>query len=89
VYAFIEKCANAIAESGDDPSDAISELEPDCYTGELTAWLAARADHVYYLTEVLEEIDIKDGFQLLALAQQKQIQEIGFALILELEKVSE
>jgi len=85
-YAFVSKCADAISEH-DDPNDAITEIEPDIYTQDLTAWLHSRADHVYYLTEVLEESEVKDGFQLLAAAQQKQIQEIGFALVSALENV--
>ncbi len=89
VYGFVERCADAIA-GHDDPSDAVTEIEPDGYTSSLTSWLNARADHVHYLTEALEEgLDITDGFQLLAYAQQKQIQEVGFALISELEKISE
>ena len=86
-YAFISKCADAIADAADDLNDAITAIEPDVYTHNLTAWLNARVDHVYYLTEVLEESEIKDGFQLLAAAQQKQIQEIGFALISALKNV--
>lgn len=87
IYAFISKCADAIADAADDLNDAISAIEPDIYTHNLTAWLNARVDHVYYLTEVLQESEVKDGFQLLAAAQQKQIQEIGFALISALENV--
>jgi hypothetical protein len=88
-YAFIEKAADAIADS-EDPQDAISELEPDPYTNNLTGWLHARADHVYYLTEILEEgSGITDGFQLLAAAQQKQIHEVGYALISALENAAE
>jgi hypothetical protein len=85
-YAFISKCADAIADA-EDANDAITSIEPDIYTHNLTAWLHSRADHVYYLTEVLEESEVKDGFQLLSAAQQKQIQEIGFALISALENV--
>jgi hypothetical protein len=85
-YAFISECADAIAEA-DDADDAITEIEPDTYTHDLTEWLHSRADHLYYVTEVLEESEIKDGFQLLAAAQQKQIHEIGFALISALENV--
>jgi hypothetical protein len=87
-YAFIERAADAIADS-EDPQDAIAEIEPDPYTAGLTAWLNARVDHVYYLTEVLEESDIKDGFQLLAAAQQKQLHEVGYALISALEDAAE
>lgn len=88
VYEFVERCADALADYDGEPSDAITEIEPDPYTNDLTGWLHARNDHVYYLSEALEEFggDIRDGFQLLAIAQQKQIQEIGFALISELEK---
>src|SRR5258708_22985337 len=53
-YAFISKCADAIADAT-DANDAVSEIEPDVYTHNLTAWLHSRADHIYYLTEVLEE----------------------------------
>jgi hypothetical protein len=88
VYAFIERVASALADADEDadPSDVISEIETDTYTADLTAWLHARVDHVYYLTEVLEEgLGITDGFQLLAAAQQKQIHEIGYALVSALE----
>jgi hypothetical protein len=88
VYAFIERAASALADAGEDadPSDVISEIEPDTYTADLTAWLHARVDHVYYVTEVLEEgLGITDGFQLLAAARQKQIHEVGHALVSALE----
>lgn len=95
VYDFIERCADAIAGysdtlAGEDAAqDAVNEIEPDPYTADLTVWLNARVDHVYYLTEVLEEFGggtTMDGFKLLTLAQQKQIQEVGYALISALEK---
>lgn len=83
VYTLIERCADAIADA-DNPSEAISELEPDSYTHELTAWLNSRVDHVYYLTQALQECEPKDGFQALAIAQQLQIHEVGEALIVAL-----
>jgi hypothetical protein len=85
-YEFISRCADAIADGSDDPQDAISEIEPDVYTHDLTEWLHRRADHVYYLTEALED-GAKDGFQLLQAAQQKHIMEVGNSLISELEDV--
>jgi hypothetical protein len=91
-YAFIEKAADALAEMDEsaEPSDVIAELEPDSYTADLTAWLNTRPDHVYFLTEVLEEgTGITDGFQLLAAAQQKQIHEVGYALVSALEEAAE
>ena len=91
-YAFIERAADALADASEDaePSDVILEIEPDPYTAGLTAWLNARADHVYFLTEVLEEgLGITDGFQLLAAAQQKQLHEVGYALVSALENAAE
>jgi hypothetical protein len=91
-YKFIERVADALANASEDaePSDVILEIEPDPYTAGLTAWLNARVDHVYYLTEVLEEgTGITDGFQLLAAAQQKQIHEVGYALVSALEEAAE
>lgn len=41
------------------------------YTSELTEWLNASNYNVYYLTEALEEYDIKDGFQVLTQAYCK------------------
>jgi hypothetical protein len=85
-YSLIERCATAIAD-GDDPQESVDEIEADSYTNDLTAWLHARADHVYYLTQALEDFQPKDGFQLLAMAQQIQIAEVGSALIAELERI--
>ena len=86
IYGFVEKAANAIwsadANDEDSASDAIYEIESDIYTSDLTAWLHESPSHVYYLNEALEEYgDIRDGFQLLGLAQSKQIQEVGQALL--------
>lgn len=95
VYSFIEKTVDAIANCVDDCTendveDAIDEIEPDIYTSDLTAWLNARNDHVYYLTEALEEeLGIVDGFQLLAYAQQIQIREIAYSTLEALKKVAE
>jgi hypothetical protein len=85
IYGIIERAAGALhdaeAEDEDAAQEAIYELEPDCYTNDLTAWLHKRVDHVYYLTEVLEDGGCEDGFQLLMAAQSKQIQEIGGQLV--------
>lgn len=91
-YAFVEKAADALAEASvdADPSDVIAEIEADVYTSDLTEWLHARADHVFYLSEVLEECSgITDGAQLLMAAQKKQIDEVGYALISALEAQAE
>ena len=68
---------------GDDLREMLYEIEPDVYTSDLTAWLNARNDHVYYITRVKEEFGegLDDGFQLLSAAQGLYIQDIGNALI--------
>ena len=93
-YRFIERCADAIAEAdqGAEPLDSIYELEADIYTHELTGWLHARADHLTYVDEVIEEIGracIGSASDVLMAAQVKQIQEVGSALVSELEKLAE
>jgi hypothetical protein len=88
VYQLIEKCAEAIANSDEgSEQDAVSDLEADIYTNDLTAWLHARADHIYYLTQALEEFEAKEGCQALMIAQKIQIDEVGACLVSELEKI--
>ncbi len=88
IYGFCERAAYVIADA-EEPEEAIDEMEPDPYTHNLTAWLHARADHVYFLTEALEEgTGITDGFQLLMRAQQIQIHEIARTLLAALEALA-
>ena len=56
-------------------------IEADIYTYDLTKWLHSSNDNVDYLTEALEEMEIKDGFQALSYAQSKYKHEIGNLLI--------
>lgn len=94
-YEFIADALYILCDLDDEVDvDAIHEeiferTEPDVYTSDLTAWLGARNDHVYYLTEALEEMDIKDGFQALAYAQAKHKEEVALDLVHELEKLAE
>jgi hypothetical protein len=91
-YKFIERAADALADSDEqsDPYEVIQEIEADIYTSDLTAWLHARVDHVFYLNEVLEECSgISDGAQLLMAAQKKQIDEVGYALVSALQNAAE
>lgn len=93
VYEMINRAAGALVDAdeslllhdpdGDDLREAIYQIEPDIYTSDLTAWLHASTDHVFHINSVLSEFggDIKDGFQLLQLAQKAQIEEIGYALL--------
>ena len=92
-YEFIDDALDIICDlddeaTEDDIREAIFErTEADVYTSNLTAWLHARNDHVYYLTEALEKMEIKDGFQALMAAQQKHKEEVGLELVSELEKL--
>lgn len=90
-YAFIERCAQAIEDSESEPQDAIYEIEPDIYTSDLTGWLHARADHVNYVDDAIEEIGrscIGSFSDLLQAAQSKHIHEVGSALISALEGIA-
>jgi len=57
----------------------------DVYTPDLTAWLNSSNFNIYHLTEALEETEIKDGFQALAVAQYKAIDKIFSEVIALLE----
>ncbi len=65
----------------DEARDLLIEIEPDCYTASLTAWLAEDIRNVYFLNEAIEEYNCSDGFNALATAQKIYIEEIGYALI--------
>ena len=81
VYEFVYDtlCVLCECEEGQE-EECIYEMKADCYTDNLTAWLHSRCDRVYYLTEALEEFGCKDGFEALTIAQQKEIQEVAFAV---------
>ena len=81
IYEFIQEALDLFADCTGDEEEAIYEIEADCYTSDLTKWLNSRNDRVYYLTEALEEFEIKDGFQLLAVAQQREKQEVAQAVL--------
>ena len=57
----------------------------DIYTSNLTAWLNHNNSNVYYLTEALEEQEIKDGFNLLQIAQYKAIEESYYSFLSSLK----
>lgn len=94
-YEFINDGLDIICDLEDNAhEDEIREeifdrIEPDCYTSDLTGWLHERNDHVYYLTGVLEEMDVKDGFQALALAQTKHREDVALNLVGELAKLTD
>lgn len=61
----------------------------DVYTSDLTSWLNDSNYNVYYLTEALEEMEIKDGFKALQMAQYKAIDEIYSEVVNLLENGKE
>lgn len=82
VYDRIEDilCNFTECEDEDEARDRLYEIEPDCYTSDLTKWLASNINNVYYLDEAIE-LGFKEGFALLAAAQKCYIEEIGNELI--------
>lgn len=93
VYVFIHRIVSHVSELDTDKDlydvmDSILDMEPDVYTHDLTAWLHASVDHVYYIDEVLEEYGKPNsGFDLLQLAQLSMIRQIGNALVDALDDV--
>jgi len=86
IYSTLNECLSFISDldpegTVDDFHDKVySEIESDVYTYDLTKWLHSDVRRAYYLTEVLEEMEVKDGFKLLRLAQLKEVQEIYCAV---------
>lgn len=95
IYETVERVIDHLHDDGvedeDTARDSIFEIEVPIYTSELTEWLNQRNDHVYYLTEALENYpDTKDGFGLLGLAYHIYQQEIANRVINALvEKLEE
>jgi len=94
VYRFVQMAVDTISECDDDMTkddiqDRLFEIETDIYTSDLTAWLNARTDHIYYLTQALDEFGITDGFQALGVAQKIQIDEITGAVFQALMSIAE
>jgi hypothetical protein len=87
-YSWLNSFLNAFTESIQETDEIdqvmtdfednlfeLSNSEVFTYTQDLTKWLNSNNSNVYYLTEVLEENSIKDGFDLLREAQRRAIEE--------------
>jgi hypothetical protein len=74
VWTALEIISNANNE--DEIQELFNEQEADIYISDLTRWLHSRCDRVYYLTQALEELEVKDGFQVLSMAQYCEMQEV-------------
>jgi hypothetical protein len=94
-YIACQKIIDNIAEldasvfEDNEVLENLEEIEPSCYTSDLTAWLNSNNTYVYYLTEALEELDIKDGFQLLAYAQSIWLREMTDAIVSKLIDIAD
>jgi hypothetical protein len=82
IYMRIEDllCNFVECEDEDEARERLFEIEPDCYTADLTNWLSEDVRNVYYLDDAIE-MGCKEGFALLATAQKLYIEEIGNELI--------
>ena len=88
-YKFIEDALIMIADQDEDADLDCPEIEADIYTSDLTKWLHSRNDRVCYLTEALEEYEIKDGFQALYLAQLCERGEVYYSVLNSLRELCE
>lgn len=79
--------SNYDCETIEQCQDALIELEPDCYTSDLTAWLHDDNRNVYYLDDAISN-GCTDGFSLLAWAQKAYIDEIAYLLLAEIEEIA-
>ena len=81
IYNILERLSELDEQADEDEArDTIYEIEPDCYTSDLTKWLHDNINNVYYLEEAISQ-GATTGFDLLAIAQQIYIQEIGNDLL--------
>lgn len=77
--SILENIDNYEVDTIDQLDDIRSELVDsmvDTYTHDLLKWLASDINNVYLLTDVIEEYNPKDGFQLLSMAQYNAIDDI-------------
>jgi hypothetical protein len=94
-YLACQKIIDTIAEmdasafEDSEVLDNLDEIEPSCYTSDLTSWLASNNSYVYYLTEALEELETKDGFQLLTYANSIWLREMTGAIVSKLIDIAE
>jgi len=86
-YKFIEDALIIIANNDQEAELDCPEIEADIYTSDLTKWLHSRNDRVCYLTEALEEYEIKDGFQALQSAQLLEREEVYYSVLNSLREL--
>ena len=99
--ALIERAADTISDTDtdDDPEgdycfqDAITEMEADIYYSDLIAWFKDDPDSVTYCDDALTEWGAelaKQGIMaIFQYGQHEQMEQASFALLRELESLSE
>lgn len=81
-YQFTLESLEAIANH-DTSDDALTSLEPDIYTFDLTAWLHSNNLRLHYVSMAQQEWGpMDDGSQILEMAQLMEKQEV-FGLVLK------
>lgn len=91
-YLFVWEALRIIADSAADSIDNLRDegrdIEADSYTNQLTSWLAESVNHVAYITQALQEIDWKDGFSLLQVAQAQAKTDVFEIVVNQLEELA-
>ncbi len=92
VYAFIGRAAGAFAdgdaETDNEYSEVIAEMEADVYTSDLTGWLHESVNYVAYCDQAAEEFGAFESiFDLLMAAQKLHIEEVAYALYRALDEM--
>ena len=76
-YQFIVEALDALSEN-EDPGEIC--MEPDIYTGELTAWVSSHLERVGYVDECIDEFGVIDKdtplVSFLSYGQQREKEEV-------------
>ncbi len=87
-YEFIIEVLAIIADSACGfEEEAHEQVEANYYTSALTHWLHSDVHRIRYLDDALSEFQPCDGFQLLALAQKAEKDEVFYSVLADLEKI--
>ena len=93
IYSVINEVLGVLSDLSSNIEEneiykVLYQIEPSCYTSELTGWLNRSIYNVYYLDEAIN-MGATDGFQILALAWDNFKNEIGNNLINAIEEYIE
>ena len=81
-YEYVLHAFDIISELDEEAdedafNERCGEIEPDCYTVELTRWLASHIQRQFYVDEVLEGCDVDSCSMLLMMAQVREREEVA------------